>query len=131
LLAGEETFVYYGNDGGKMILANIRMKVSPQKRGEVLRILRSTAEGNRILPGCLSCRIYEDLQEVNVIMFEELWRSKEELEQHLRSDDYRKILLLMEMALQHPEVRFNNVSSSSGMETIEKARIPAGRGNWP
>ena len=107
------------------------LRISPRKRDEALRILRSTSEGDRIPPGCLSCRIYEDLQEVNVIMFEELWRSKEELEQHLRSDDYRKILLLMEMALQHPEVRFNNLSSSSGMETIEKARIPAGRGNWP
>ena len=63
-----------------MILATIRMIVSPQKRGEALKILRSNAEGNRILPGCLSCHIYEDLQEDNVILLEEMWRSQEELE---------------------------------------------------
>jgi quinol monooxygenase YgiN len=114
-----------------MILANIRMKISPQKRGEVLRILRSTVEGDKILPGCLSCRIYEDLQEDNVIMFEEMWSSEEELEQHLRSDEYRRVLLALEMALQHPEVRFNHVSRSSGIETIEKARTPTGRGKRP
>jgi len=114
-----------------MILANIRMRISPRKRDEALRILRSTAEGNRILPGCLNCRIYEDLQEDNVIMFEELWRSEEELEQHLRSDEYRRVLLALEMALQHPEVRFNRISSSSGFETIEKARTSTGRGNRP
>jgi quinol monooxygenase YgiN len=113
--------------GGKMILANIRMMISPQKRGEVLRILRSTAEGDRILAGCLSCRIYEDLQEDNVIMFEELWKSEEELGQHLRSDEYHRVLLTLEMALQHPEVRFNRISSSSGLETIEKARTSTGR----
>ena len=112
-----------------MILANIRMRIPPQKRGEVLRILRSTVERNQIMPGCLNCRIYEDLQEDNVIMFEELWRSEEELEQHLRSDEYRKLLLIMEMALQQPEVRFNRVSSSSGIEAIEKARTSTGRGN--
>jgi hypothetical protein len=28
----------------------------------------------------------------------------------------------MEMALKHPEVRFNTVSTSTGMEMIEKAR---------
>ena len=50
-----------------MILANIRMRISPRKRDEALRILRSTAEGNRVLPGCLSCRIYEDFQEDNMI----------------------------------------------------------------
>ncbi len=114
-----------------MILANIRMKISPQKRGEVLRILRSTVEGDKILPGCLSCRIYEDLQEDNVIMFEEMWSSEEELEQHLRSDEYRTVLLALEMALQHPEVRFNRISGSSGIETIEKARTPIGRGKRP
>ncbi len=101
-----------------MILANIRMKISPRKRDEALRILRATAEGNRILPGCLNSRVYEDLQEDNVIMLEEMWSSEEELEQHLRSDEYRKVLLIMEMALQHPEVRFNRISSSSGLETI-------------
>jgi quinol monooxygenase YgiN len=114
-----------------MILANIRMRIPPQKRGEVLGILRSTVEMNQVLPGCLSCRIYEDLQEDNVIMLEELWRTEEELEQHLRSNEYRRVLLIMEMALQHPEVRFNRISSSSGFETIEEARTPTGRGNRP
>jgi quinol monooxygenase YgiN len=105
-----------------MILATIRMKISPQKRGEALKILKSTVEGNRILPGCLSCRIYEDIVEDSVLMYEEMWKSQEELEQHLRSDEYRKVLLVMEMALSHPEVGFNTLSSSTGIEVIEKAR---------
>jgi quinol monooxygenase YgiN len=98
------------------------MKISPPKRGEALKILKSIVEGNRILPGCLSCRIYEDIEEDNVLMYEEMWKSEEELEQHLRSDEYRKVLLVMEMALHHPEVGFNTLSSSTGIETIEKAR---------
>jgi quinol monooxygenase YgiN len=106
----------------QMILATIRMIISPQKRGEALKILRSTAERNRILPGCLSCRIYEELEEDNVIMLEEMWRNQEELEQHLRSDEYRNVLLVVEMALREPEVRFITISSSSGIATIEKAR---------
>jgi len=110
-----------------MILASIRMMVSPQKRGELLRILRSTAERNRILTGCLNSRLYEDLQEDNVILLEEMWSSEEEMEEHLRSDEYRKVLMALEMALQRPEVRFMRVSSSNGIETIEKAR--ASRGN--
>jgi quinol monooxygenase YgiN len=105
-----------------MILANIRMKIPRQKRGEALKILKSIVEGNRILPGCLRCRIYEDIQEDDVIMYEEMWRSEEELENHLRSDEYRKVLLVMEMALYRPEIGFNTLSSSTGIEVIEKAR---------
>jgi hypothetical protein len=33
--------------------------------------------------------------------------------------------MVMEMALKHPEVRFNTISTSTGIETIEKARSSA------
>ena len=105
-----------------MILATIRMAIPSRKSGEVLKILRSMAMRCRAEPGCLSCYIYEDHQEKNVVMLEEAWRSGEDLDLHLRSDEYRNLLLVMEMALKHPEVRFNTVSTSTGIETIEKAR---------
>ena len=105
-----------------MIHATIRMTIPPQKSGEALRILRSVAEQCRDDPGCLSCHIYGDLQEKNVLMLEEVWRSEEDLNLHLRSDEYRNLLLVLEMALKQPEIRFDTISSSTGIETIEKAR---------
>ena len=105
-----------------MVLATIRMIIPPKKRGEVLNILRSTAEQCKVHSGCLGCHIYDDVQEDNVLMFEEMWRNEEELAQHLRSEAYQDVLLVMEMALKHPEVWFNTVTTSTGMETIEKAR---------
>ena len=108
-----------------MILATIRMTIPPQKSGEALKILRSMAEQCRDDPGCLSCHIYGDLQEKNVLMLEEVWRSEEDLDLHLRSDEYRNLLLVLEMALKQPEIRFDTISSSTGIETIEKARSHA------
>ena len=63
-----------------MILVTIRMTIPPKKHDEALKILRSTAEWSRIKPGCLSSQIYEDVQEDNVLMFEEIWRTEEDLE---------------------------------------------------
>jgi quinol monooxygenase YgiN len=105
-----------------MILSTIRMIIPGKKRDEALKILRSAAERFKVYPGCLGCHVYEDAQENSVIMFEEIWGTEEELAQHLRSKEYQVVLLAMEMALKHPEVRFNTVSTSTGMETIEKAR---------
>ena len=105
-----------------MIHATIRIDISPEKAGEALEILRPMAERIRIESGCISCRIYRDVQEDHAIMIEELWRSQEELERHLRSSDYRNILLVVEMAELPPEIRFSAISHSSGFETIEKAR---------
>jgi hypothetical protein len=55
-------------------------------------------------------------------MIEELWSSREELQRHLRSSDYKTILLVIEMAKGRPEIRFDEVSRSSGVETIVEAR---------
>ena len=105
-----------------MILVSIRMKLPRKKRDEALKILESTAGQNKVYSGCLGSHIYEDALEDNVLMFEEIWKSEQELERHLSSGEYRTVLLVMEMALKHPEVRFYTVSASTGMETIEKAR---------
>jgi quinol monooxygenase YgiN len=105
-----------------MVHATIRMIILPKKRDDALRILRSTAERCKVHPGCLGCHIYDDVKEDNVLRFEEMWRNEEDLVQHLRSKEYQDVLLVMEMALKHPKVRFNTVSTSTGMETIEKAR---------
>ena len=105
-----------------MIQATMRMTIPPQKSGEALKILRSMAGQCRDDPGCLSCHIYGDLQENNVLMFEEVWRTEEDMDLRIRSDEYFKLLLVMEMALRQPEIRFDTISNSTGIETIEKAR---------
>jgi quinol monooxygenase YgiN len=108
-----------------MIRGAIKMMIPLKKSGEVLKILRSVVELCRDYPGCLSCHIYGDLQEKNILMLEEVWRSEEDLVLHLRSDEYRNLLLVLEMALEAPEIRFDTISSSTGIETIERARSHA------
>jgi quinol monooxygenase YgiN len=105
-----------------MMLATIRMTIPTKKRDEALKILKSVAKRCKVHPSCLGCHVYEDVQENNVLMYEEKWSSEQDLDRRLRSEEYRTLLLVMEMALKHPEVSFNAVSTSTGMEMIEKAR---------
>jgi len=57
-------------------------------------------------------------------MIEEMWQDEEALKRHLRSEEYRNLLLVLEMALRQTEIRFDTISSSTGIETIEKERAP-------
>jgi quinol monooxygenase YgiN len=112
-----------------MIRATLRMTIPPQKSGEVLKILKSMVEQCQYEPGCLSCHIYGDLQEKNVFALEEVWRAAEDLDLHLRSGEYLNLLLVLEMSLKQPEIRFDTIASSMGIEAIEKARsstLPSG-----
>jgi quinol monooxygenase YgiN len=106
-----------------MILSSIRFSIPSKKRAEALKILKMAAEHCKILPECLSCHIYEDVHDINILMLRQTWRCKEDMEEYLRSNEYRNILLVMEMATTEPEVRFDAVSDSTGIETVEKARM--------
>jgi len=106
-----------------VVHATLRMVIPRERRGEVLQILNPMAERVRLEPGCLACNVYQDVQDARVIMLEEVWGCPTEMERHLRSEQYRNVLLLMEMALEPPVVQFNEVSRSTGVETIEKARL--------
>ncbi len=105
-----------------MIRCSIRMLIPLEKEGEAVEILSSIAERIRFETGCLSCRVYRGIEEEPAILFEQFWGNEDYALNHLRSDIYRNILLVVEMSKEHPEVRFDLISQSSGFETIEKAR---------
>lgn len=108
-----------------MVRTTIRMLIPLEKQSEVLEILGSTIEQAQFEQGCISCRVYRDVDDSRAIMLEELWASDEDVQHHLQSDKYRKILLVVEMALEPPDIRFDTIVQSSGMETIEQARTPS------
>jgi quinol monooxygenase YgiN len=108
-----------------MIHSTVRIVTNPGKQNEAFAILRSMAERIRATSGCISCRIYRDAQEDRSLMFEEIWKNEEDLNRHIRSDEYRNVLLVVEMAVEKPEIRFETVSLVTGMETIEKVRSAA------
>lgn len=111
-----------------MIHSTIRMAIPPEKLADSLRILGPMAERIRLDPACSACHVYQDVQEDSVLMLEQVWKNQEALERHLRSDEYRDVLLLMETALAPPEVCFRLISRSAGLEAIHRARGTDNRG---
>ena len=108
-----------------MIHSTVRIVTNRDNQDEAFAILRSMAERTRVESGCIACRVYRDAQEDRSLMFEEIWKNEEDLNRHIRSEDYRNVLLVVEMAVEKPEIRFETVSHVTGMETIEKARASA------
>lgn len=108
-----------------MIRSSIRMLIPHNKQQEVLDILGSISAQIQFAPGCINSRIYRGVDKVRAIMVEELWTNHEDMLRHLRSEAYRRILLVVEMAEEPPEIRFDTILKTSGVELIENARIPS------
>jgi quinol monooxygenase YgiN len=111
-----------------MVHATIKMVMPAKEEREVLKMLRSIAERTRVEEGCMGCFVYQSAEGRSTLLVEEFWKTEKDLECHLRSDEYQQLLLLVEMSLEPPEIRFNVISHTTGLETIEKARnfIPEG-----
>jgi quinol monooxygenase YgiN len=105
-----------------MIHSMVRMVLPARQVNEVMGILAPMVQRIRTEEGCVNCQLHQDVLEDNVVILEETWASEADLERHIRSQDYRQLLLIMELAKARPEVRFDTVSRSTGFETIQKIR---------
>lgn len=116
----------YRKQGGPsdkgMVRSSIRMLIPLDRQSEAIDILNSVTAGFRFDPGCISSRVYRDVDDVRAILVEELWANQEEITRHLRSEAYHRLLLVIEMAEEPPEVRFETIAATRGLETIAQAR---------
>jgi quinol monooxygenase YgiN len=114
-----------------MIIGTLRIPLSPDRRAEVIQILQSIQGPVSAQPGCVGCHIYEEEDPEPAVLLVERWESEATLEEHIRSEAYRRILGAIERSGSPPQVCFDFVSASEGMELIERLRGPGEREKSP
>lgn len=103
-----------------MILSTLKMIVQPERRGDLLETLRGMLEPARVERGCLSYGLYEDVENPDAFVLLEKWATQEDIERHISKDNQRRILALMDILSEQPELRFHTVSHTAGIDLIEK-----------
>jgi quinol monooxygenase YgiN len=104
------------------------MIVRPESRSDFLDTMRGTLEPARVERGCLSYRFYEDVENRNAFVLVEEWATQADLERHIVRDNQRQLLELMDLLSEQPELRFNTVSHTEGMDLVEKVLKTEGQG---
>ena len=108
-----------------MIQAMIKLRLPAGHMKEAMAVLRPLVESTKTVPGCVDCALHRDVLEDSVLLFYDRWSDEASFQRHLRSEEYRDLFLVMEMAKEAPEVRFDEISHTSGLEAIERARADA------
>jgi quinol monooxygenase YgiN len=107
-----------------VIVGTLRILPAPARSAEVLQVLQAIQGPVLTQPGCLACDIYEEQGPDAAVVLVERWASQEALEVHLRSEAYRRILGAIDLSAAPPEIRFDTVSATAGMELIDRSRAP-------
>jgi quinol monooxygenase YgiN len=105
-----------------MVVGTIRFLPPSDRRASVIEVLRSVQGPVRAQPGCIACDIYDEQGPDSAVVFIERWDGEAALEAHLRSEFYRRVLAAVELSGGPPDVRFEHVSASQGIELVERLR---------
>ncbi|HEY2586362.1 MAG TPA: antibiotic biosynthesis monooxygenase family protein, partial [Tepidisphaeraceae bacterium] len=89
-----------------MVIAALSLTVEGAKRKQVVRSLRALSGPTRVEPGCLDCRVLEEVDDPSRVVYVELWETNEQLVARLRSKRYRQVLAAMEESVVSPQLQF-------------------------
>jgi hypothetical protein len=99
--------------------------VAPKgKREEMLDFLlclKGPAEAAR---GCRACWIFQDTVDDHILTYLVLWNAEDELEEHIRSERFRRLLPYIEMSVEPPDIEISAVDRFGGIEFLLRPRLP-------
>jgi len=105
-----------------MIITHVQICPSSGKREAILEILRHVEASILGQPGCQDCAVFEQAQGGTAILYVERWRSAADLERHIRSALFLRVLLAMELASQEPDICFYEIVEAKGLPWITALR---------
>jgi quinol monooxygenase YgiN len=106
----------------KMIRSTIKLSVSQERRQDVLGLLRPLVDSTQSLAGCTECILCVDVKDESQLCFNTEWNNTFDLQHYMRSDEFRAILAAMDLCRQKPEVSFQEICETFGMEYIDAVR---------
>lgn len=105
-----------------MVLFRLRIRLDPGQRVKVRGSLARILGPTRALPGCINCLLGEDIEDENQLIFVEEWSDQAHLNARLRADTLRVILAAMDCAVDPPDIRFETITETRGMDLIAACR---------
>ena len=98
------------------------MNALPEKRKEVMQTLLSMIEPTLCEKGCLSHKVLQDIEDENVFSLIKEWKTREDLDRHIRSDRFGVLLGTKILLNEQQNIQIHTISHSEGMETVYVTR---------
>lgn len=103
-----------------MHTCTVRLVFPRDRRDEALWVLRSLVGPVRAQSGCARTRLMTDVQDDLVLTWVSRWRTRDDLERHLRSSHFRRILAVIDLAAEPPRVEFECETDMRGLDLIDE-----------
>jgi quinol monooxygenase YgiN len=111
-----DTSEYKGNE---LVIVLLQLKVGPEKRFHILKTVHAITGPAKAQAGCQLCELYSNTQNDDELALLQVWDSQENLEDHIRSEEFRNVLAVMDNASIPPKISFNAIESVRNFDLVE------------
>jgi len=105
-----------------MVRLTVDFRASEREAAPLVQALRSLVRSVRPQPGCLECSVVSALESDAGVRYVERWSNEEAMSRRVRSDDFTRLLAVMERAPDAPELSFEFVDRVRGLDYVAAVR---------
>jgi len=110
------------DNGLSLATCSIDMRFASGDVENAVRLLLSVKGNIQAKRGCRDCGVRVDATDAGLIHYLEEWESEEAFRQHVRSEDFRRVLIAVDLCCEEPRIVVGNLSGHSGMEHLRRLR---------
>lgn len=101
-----------------MILTRIIFTALPEKRKELMQTLLSMLETKGKEKGCISYGIFSDIHKNTVFNLIEEWKTREDLNRYIRSENFSVLLGTKSLLAKPMEIKIHSVFHTEGRDAV-------------
>jgi quinol monooxygenase YgiN len=103
-----------------MVRLTVALASSPRGIDDLLVALQFIRTGARFEEGCLACDAWADADAV--VHYMEEWATEADMRRRVQSDRFTSLLAVMESSKDPPEVKFDFVTTTRGLDYVAEIR---------
>ena len=107
-----------------MILSTVRLAISARHKPEVFRMLRVLMGHATARAGCAGFSLFQDVTNAEALTICDRWVTREDLDEHIRSAEYRLLLAAIDLSVIPPDISFDYLEHIGGLDIVHALRAP-------
>lgn len=101
---------------------SIDMHFAPKDLDHAVRLLLSVQGNIQAKRGCRDCRFVMDDADADMVHYLEEWESEKAFHQHVQSEEFRRVLIAVDLCCEEPRTLVGNLSGQIGMAYLRELR---------
>ena len=114
-------------NGVTLATCSIDMHFAPKDVDHAVRLLLSVQGNIQSKRGCRDCRVGMDAADAGLVHYLEEWETEESFHRHVQSEEFRRVLIAVDLCCEEPRIVVGNLSGQIGMAYLHKLREEGGK----